>query len=107
MKTRFAVALAALPLLASPAFASDRERSDTLAAPRLTLGEVDARVRENGYASVRSIELKRDGSYEVKAVDAENRRTSIRVDGNTGAFFPDDRGHRSGAHERREYGDRR
>ena len=107
MKTRFAFALVALSLLASPSFASERERNAAAAAPKLTLGEVDARVRESGYVAVRSIELKRDGSYEVKAVDAENRRTSIRVDGNTGAFSPDDDGRRSGTHARRENGDRR
>jgi len=107
MKTRFAFAVVALSLLASPAFASDRGRGETFAAQKLTMGEIDARVRENGYTAVRSIELKRDGSYEVKVVDAENRRTSIRVDGNTGAFSRDDDKHRSSAHERREYGDRR
>ncbi|MFN8724979.1 MAG: PepSY domain-containing protein [Rhodospirillales bacterium] len=107
MKTSFAFALVALSLLAAPSFASERERSAPAAAPKLTLGEVDARVRENGYVAVRSIELKRDGSYEVKAIDAENRRTSIRVDGNTGAFSPDDDGRRSGTRERRDGGDRR
>jgi hypothetical protein len=107
MKVRFAIALVALSLLAAPSFAAERGRGEPAVAPKLTLGDIDARVRENGYAVVRSIELKRDGSYEVKAVDAENRRASIRVDGNTGAFFPDDGGRRSGAQERRESGDRR
>jgi len=107
MKTQFAFAVVALSLLAGPTFASERERNAPAAAPKLTLGEIDARVRDNGYVAVRSIELKRDGSYAVKAIDAENRRASIRVDGNTGAFSPDDEGRRSGTHERREGGDRR
>lgn len=107
MKTRFALALVALSLLAAPSFASERGRGAPAAAPKLTLGEVDARIRENGYAAVHSIELKRDGNYEVKAVDAENRRASIRVDGNTGAFSPDDGGRRSDAQERRDSRDRR
>jgi len=107
MKAHFAVALSALLLLAGPSIASERGRGETVAVPKLTLGEIDARIRENGYIAVRSIELKRDGSYEVKAIDAENRRRSIRVDGNTGAFFQDSGEHRSGAHARGEYGDRR
>ncbi len=107
MKTKFAFALIAFSLLAAPSFASDRGRSDSVAMPKLTLGEIDARVRENGYTSVRSIELKRDGSYEVKAIDAANRYSSIRVDGNTGAFFADDAGRRSGSSDQRERSERR
>ncbi len=108
MKSKIAMALIALPLLAAPSFASERARGEPVVAPKLTLGEVDARVRENGYRSVHSIELKRDGSYEVKATDAENRRVGLRVDGNTGAFVAgrtgsDDsgRGHGSSGHHER------
>lgn len=86
MKTKIAIALLALPLLAAPSFAWDRPRGEPAVSPKLTIGEVDARVRENGYPSVRGIELRRDGNYEVKAVDAENRRVELRVDGNTGVF---------------------
>ncbi len=86
MKNKFALGCLALALAAGPAFASDRGRSDG-PAPKLSIGEVDARVRENGYSAVRAIELRRDGVYEVKAIDAENRRVKLNVDGNSGAFL--------------------
>ncbi len=108
MKNRIALAALALSLLAAPSIAADRSQAG--AAPKLSLSEVDARVRENGYPSVRAIELKRDGNYEVKALDAENRRVELRVDGNTGAFLTADAGRgrsdrdghrgRDGHHER-------
>lgn len=108
MTNRIALAALALSLLAAPSFAADRQQAG--AAPKLSLSEVDARVRENGYPSVRAIELKRDGNYEVKAIDAENRRVELRVDGNTGAFLTADSGRgrsdrdghrgRDGYHER-------
>jgi len=105
MKNRIALAALALSLLAAPSFAADRPQAGT--APKLTLSEIDARVRENGYPSVRAIELKRDGNYEVKAVDAENRRVELRVDGNTGAFLMADSGRgRDGRHDRDGHGER-
>jgi hypothetical protein len=105
MKNRIALAALALSLLAAPSFAADRPQAGT--APKLTLSEIDARVRENGYPSVRAIELKRDGNYEVKAVDAENRRVELRVDGNTGAFLMADSGRGRGErHDRDGHGER-
>ncbi len=85
MKNPIVLGALALALLAGPALASDRGQPQT--APKLSVGEIDARVRENGYASVRSIELRRDGSYSVKAVDASGRRAEFAVDGNTGEFL--------------------
>jgi hypothetical protein len=86
MKTKIAIALIALPLLAAPSFASERGRGEPAVAPKLSVAEVETRVREGGYTSVQSIKLKRDGNYKVKAVDANSRRVGLRVDGNTGAF---------------------
>jgi len=100
MKNRIALAALTLSLLAVPALAGDRPQLGT--APKLTLSEVDARVRENGYPTVRAIELKRDGTYEVKAVDAENRRVELRVDGNTGAFLMADSGRDRDGHRGRD-----
>lgn len=85
MKKSIVLGALALALLAGPAFAGDRAQPQT--APKLTVGEVDARVRENGYATVRSIELRRDGNYKVSALDADGKRSEFTVDGATGAFL--------------------
>ena len=100
MKNRIALAALALSLRAATSVAAARPPAG--AAPKQSQYQVDARRRENGYPSVRAIELKRDGHYEVKAIDAENRRVELRVDGNTGAFLLADAGRGRDGHNERD-----
>jgi len=93
-KTFAALALVLVAATAVPAFASERARAQV--QPKLTVAEVDAKARELGYTTIRGIELKRSGIYEVKALDANGGRVELRVDGATGAVVAaqDDRGRR-------------
>ena len=98
-RKRFAaLALVLVAATALPAFASEGGRMQV--QPTLTVAEIHAKARGLGYATIRGIELKRGGVYEVKAVDANGGRVELRLDGTTGAVVdaPDDRDRR---HDRR------
>lgn len=88
MKNPIVLGALALVLLAGPALASDPAHSTV--APKLSVNEIDARVRESGYPTVSSIKLKRDGNYAVKAVDAAKHRVELTMDGATGAVLKKD-----------------
>lgn len=85
-----AFAVSALLLSAQPALAAAPTQSTDgptqsaeTRAPRLSVGEIAARVEQQGYRDIEEIE--REGSaYEVCAEDASGREVELTVNGSTG-----------------------
>lgn len=66
-------------------------------APTLSMTEIVAKLKAQGYTDIRKVERKRD-RYRVTARDAKGARVALSVDGATGKVVRRD-------HERDEYDD--
>lgn len=78
-----ALAAAALVVSTHPASAAATAQSTEAKTPRLSIGEIAARVEAQGYREIEEIE--REGStYEVCAKDASGREVELTVNGSTG-----------------------
>lgn len=67
---------------AQPAPAAPSSRTPA-AEPRLSIGEIAARVEAQGYRDIEEIEREGNG-YEVCATDAQGREVELEVNGMTG-----------------------